>query len=283
MNEKKAKALYRGRRLAEGFPDLEAQGAVFFAEHQGTNSEALQVMQYIDRLADVRSGKPVVVLGCGPKPDTLAKIVQCGFNAVGVEPIAALVEAANRWLDGRGQVLQGQAESLPFADSSCSMVIAESVLEHVESPHMALAEAYRVLAPGGVLYLYTTNRLRFSVSGRNGEFNVPFFNWLPAVVKESYVHHHLHFDPRLANLSPRPAVHWFTYAELCKLGRWAGFSQFYAKLDLLEPGDPAASSWLRRTFLKWFKYRPWLRSLALVHYGNSIFMVKRAAPGEIAA
>ena len=191
MNETKAKALYRDRRLADGFPDLEAQGAVFFAEHQGTNSEALQVMQYIDRLADVRSGKPVVVLGCGPKPDTLAKIVQGGFNAVGVEPIAALVESANRWLEGRGQVLQGQAESLP--------------------------------------------------------------------------------------------VHWFTYAELCKLGRWAGFSQFYAKLDLLEPGDSAASSWLRRTFLKWFKYRPWLRSLALVHYGNSIFMVKRAAPREIAA
>jgi len=35
---------------------------------------------------------------------------------------------------------------------------------------------------GGIAYITTTNRLRFSLRGDNGEYNVRFFNWLPRVV-----------------------------------------------------------------------------------------------------
>ena len=58
----------------------------------------------------------------------------------------------------------------------------------------------------------TTNRYRFSPTGSNDEFRVRFFNWFPRIVKESYVFQHLHFDPTLANYSPRPAVHSRTVA-----------------------------------------------------------------------
>ena len=46
--------------------------------------------------------------------------------------------------------------------------------------------------------------------------------------------------PAVVVLSTRPAVHWFTYADLCRRGREAGFHRFYTKFDLLEPGDPSA-------------------------------------------
>jgi hypothetical protein len=60
-------------------------------------------MQYIDRLADVlpEAGGRTRVRA---EARHAAKIAQSGFNAVGVEPIAALVETANRWLEGRGRV-----------------------------------------------------------------------------------------------------------------------------------------------------------------------------------
>ena len=42
--------------------------------------------------------------------------------------------------------------------------------------------------------------------------------------------HHLHYNPSLANFSLRPAVHWWTYADLCRAGREAGFAQFYTRI-----------------------------------------------------
>lgn len=43
--------------------------------------------------------------------------------------------------------------TLPFADDAFDRLIATHVLEHVPSPHLAIAEWVRVLKPGGVLSL----------------------------------------------------------------------------------------------------------------------------------
>jgi SAM-dependent methyltransferase len=188
------------------------------------------------------------------------------------------VDTALAFLDGRGTVLVGAAEQLPLADGSQNVVLFESVLEHVDSPIKTLNEAYRVLAAGGVAYVVTTNRLRFSPSGASGEFNVRFYNWLPRLVRESYVFEQLHFRPELANFTPRPAVHWFTYADLCELGRAASFAQFYSHVDLLRPDDATVKStrWKRR-LLERVQSTPWLRALALTQVGGTVIMWKRAA------
>jgi ubiquinone/menaquinone biosynthesis C-methylase UbiE len=150
------------------------------------------------------------------------------------------------------------------------------VLEHVDSPPLALNEVFRVLRPGGVLYIYTTNRWKLSLRGFTGEYSVPFINWFPRVVQESYVFQMLHYDPALANFNARPAVHWFTYPDLCRLGRDAGFAQFYSPLDLVDTSSPFVSgSRLRRFVLDKVRYRPWLRGLALTQSGGAIFMYKR--------
>lgn len=46
---------------------------------------------------------------------------------------------------------QADAAALPFRDGAFGAVLMAEVLEHVRSPAAALAEAARVLAPGGVL------------------------------------------------------------------------------------------------------------------------------------
>src|SRR5687768_664147 len=53
----------------------------------------------------------------------------------------------------------GHACALPFHDHSLDYVIASHVLEHVANPIAALAEWYRVVRPGGIIYLVVPNRL----------------------------------------------------------------------------------------------------------------------------
>ena len=158
-------------------------------------------------------------------------------------------------------------------------MLLDSVLEHVDSAEQTLKEIFRVLRPGGVCFIATTNRLRFSLVGYNGEFRTPFYNWFPRLLKESYVFQHLHYKPTLANFTPRPAVHWFTFSDLCRLGRQAGFAQFYSPIDLMQPDDPRFARGvirrLLRPLLSVVKHSPLLRSLVLSQFG-SIYMWKRS-------
>ncbi|MSU48867.1 MAG: class I SAM-dependent methyltransferase [Opitutus sp.] len=52
----------------------------------------------------------------------------------------------------------GHACALPFHSHTLDYVIASHVLEHVANPVAALAEWYRVLKPGGIIYLVVPNR-----------------------------------------------------------------------------------------------------------------------------
>jgi SAM-dependent methyltransferase len=270
------------RKLADGYPDIERLGAEHFADHQDITNDVLKTMQRIGRLTDLGPSPRVLVIGCGPKPQSVRELRDAGFTAIGVEPVSRSVEIAAEYLGAPGLVLQGTAEVMPAEAGSQDVVIMESVLEHVDSAHQSVAEAYRVLRPGGVLYITTTNRTRFSPTGKNGEFFVPFFNWLPAIVRESYVFRHLHYEPSLASYTPRPAVHWFTYPELCALGRQAGFAQFYSFLDLIDEttDESVASSRAKTWIIRTVRRRPWFRALMISQMtGNPMFMYKRSDPG----
>ena len=266
--------LYSDRKLTEGYPDLESSAVDWFSENQSCSSNVEDVLRQIDRMIDLANGsRRVLVVGCGPKPATVVKLLAMGYEAHGVEPVPGLAKAAATFIDDPKRISIGQAESLPAANESQQVVLLESVLEHVDSPTQALAEAYRVLEPGGVLYIYTTNRFRVSLRGYNGEFHIPFCNWFPRLVQESMVFKHLHYAPKLANYSLRPAVHWFSYSNLCRRGREVGFAQFYSKLDSL--ATIPARGWKQR-LAKLASRSILLRSLVLLQYGNSIYMWKRA-------
>jgi SAM-dependent methyltransferase len=49
--------------------------------------------------------------------------------------------------------VQAKAEALPFADNSFAGVICSELLEHVVQPPAVLAEIFRVLAKGGLLFV----------------------------------------------------------------------------------------------------------------------------------
>lgn len=270
------KVSYDDRFFSEGYPQLETAGVAHYSQTQEPISRTPENLKCIGKIINLNEGlRTALVIGCGPNPTSVRELLDRGFDAVGIEPVSGSAAAAARFLREPGRVLQASAESLPVASHSQRIVLMEAVLEHVDSPLLSVGEAYRVLAPGGVLSVYTTNRHKISLSGQNQEFRTPFYNWFPPIVKESYVFQHLHYDPSLAHYTPRPAVHWFTYSELCSLGRTVGFAQFYSLLDLVEIGSPS----LRKGFRQWLvtaaRTNPWLRAFALTQYGSGIFMWKR--------
>lgn len=272
--------LYKDRRLTEGYPGLdELQRQEIQRRGQRASPDCRQTVAYLTRLLPPGPRqRSALVVGCGPHPEIIRVLTAAGFVAAGVEPVPAIVQEARAFLGAEQQVLQGAAEALPVADNSQTAVLLESVLEHVDSPERTLAELYRVTQPGGLVYLTTTNRLAW----RNNEYRRRFFQWFPPLLQEAYVHHHLHFDPSLANYTTRPAVHWFSYATLCRLGRGAGFYKFYSKLDVVTAADrPIANSRLRRFLFERIRTSPLLRALALTQEaGGAIFMCKRPAAAE---
>ena len=272
---------YQDRKLSEGYPELGKLAHKAFSDSLNLRPDdeprLERLLIYLGRLVDTNQCIKIAILGCGPRPQPQKILIEKGYQVVGVEPVESFVKSAREYLGEPNAVINGAAEKIPLPDCSQDVVFFESVLEHVDSIPQSLEEIYRVLAPGGVLYLSTTNRYRFSIRGFNGEFNVPFYNWFPPLVKESYIFQHLHYKPTLANFTERPAVHWLSFADLCGFGRVAGFFKFYSILDLLRKNDRSITkSRVRRIVLPIIQRNPWLRSLALTQIGHVIFMIKRS-------
>jgi 2-polyprenyl-6-hydroxyphenyl methylase/3-demethylubiquinone-9 3-methyltransferase len=103
-------------------------------------------------------GKSVLDVGCGGGLLSNA-LAQEGHRVTGIdlsEP--SLVVAQKNDPSGKVQYLKANAYSLPFEDRSFDAVCAMDVLEHVEEPRRLIAEAGRVLKPGGLFFFHTFNR-----------------------------------------------------------------------------------------------------------------------------
>jgi SAM-dependent methyltransferase len=105
-------------------------------------------LEYVDR--DARSA-PVRVLDVGCSLGyTLDAARSLGCEPAGVDVSGVAVAACRK----AGHVAEvGQLASLPFPDGHFAVVVMKHVLEHTPDPLAALAEARRVLEPGGVLFV----------------------------------------------------------------------------------------------------------------------------------
>jgi len=93
-------------------------------------------------LREICKGKRTIDIGCGF--GRFRPIVEeAGGEWVGVEPF-----------EGGANTVVADAEDLPFEDNSFEVAIMHAVMEHIPDVSKAIAEAARVLKPGGVLVGY---------------------------------------------------------------------------------------------------------------------------------
>lgn len=112
-----------------------------------------------DRLG-VQPGERTLDLGCGQGRHAFelyrrgAAVVAFDQNAADLADVEAMFAAMA--LEGQGapggaSTCRGDALDLPFADGDFDRLVVSEILEHVPNDRRAIAEAVRVLRPGGTM------------------------------------------------------------------------------------------------------------------------------------
>jgi 2-polyprenyl-6-hydroxyphenyl methylase/3-demethylubiquinone-9 3-methyltransferase len=97
-------------------------------------------------------------IGCGAGFLSNA-LAEAGYEVVGVDASEQSLRVAKRYdATGSVQYQLGDANHLPYENESFQVVCAMDFLEHVEQPGHVIAEAARVLVPGGLFFFHTFNR-----------------------------------------------------------------------------------------------------------------------------
>lgn len=98
-------------------------------------------------------------LGCGPG-ELLSRLAEGARQAIGVDSSPRMLELAAARMAGRtnASLRLGELEHLPLRDGEIQAATLSMVLHHVSDPLAVLAEARRVLAPGGSLFIAEFDR-----------------------------------------------------------------------------------------------------------------------------
>lgn len=103
---------------------------------------------------DLGAGRGEQLQGCQNKRKRLLRLQGKADRVVGLDVDDAIMH--HPFLDERHVITIG--ESWPLADASADMIVSDWVLEHVGDPAGLVAEAHRVLKPGGWFCAHTPNK-----------------------------------------------------------------------------------------------------------------------------
>ncbi len=110
-------------------------------DYPGIRSAILGLVESIDN-------RRVLEVGCGTC-NWVAVLAQAGCEVAGIDPSKEMLRRAPD--AARGDIREGFAEALPWADASFDVVFYINALHHFATPELALRETFRVLRPGGRL------------------------------------------------------------------------------------------------------------------------------------
>ena len=93
-------------------------------------------------------------LGCGTGSFTI-ELAKSGARVIGIDQSAAMLRFARKYMKeyGKVELRQGSLEQLPIPDRSCNVATLVLVLSYVADVEAVLREAFRILVPGGRLFV----------------------------------------------------------------------------------------------------------------------------------
>jgi ubiquinone/menaquinone biosynthesis C-methylase UbiE len=181
------------------------------------------------------AGTPrLLELACGPGAHALPW-AERGADVTGIDFDFELLRiardrcAAGGVATDRHRWAASDATRLPFRDACFDVINCNSLFEHVPDWRAVLREMSRVVRPGGVVIVYTSNR---HCPLQNEINHFPFYPWLPEAIKGRILRWIMAHRRDLVNYTEFPAIHWFTYPGLKRAFREEGFEPF-DRVDLL--------------------------------------------------
>ena len=212
----------------------------------------------------------VLDVGCGA--GTLSVLwAEAGHRVIGIDVNAPLIELARKRGAESSRTVDfrvGTATALPLEDESIDICMVPELLEHVAEWEKCLDEFTRVLRPGGLLYLTTTNRL----CPRQQEFNLPLYSWYPGFLKRRFEAMAVGKYPGLANHATYPAVNWFTVGQLRSEFRRRGCATVLDRFDISSFDDKGPLRNRIIAFIRWFA--PARMAAQFLNSGSSVLGIK---------
>ena len=110
-------------------------------------------------VGEIAPGETVLDVGSGSGFDCFiaAKMVGPTGKVIGVDMTDAMLEKSRKTADNMGltqlEFKKGFAEKLPVPDASVDVVISNGVIDLTPDKYASFLEVFRVLKPGGRLYL----------------------------------------------------------------------------------------------------------------------------------
>ena len=130
----------------------DAYGAVIRLRHA-------TALRWVDDVQPRAIGAPILEVGCG-SGHLAEALAGRGLAVTAMDRALYMAEMAGRRLvpyASAGFVLQGNAETLPFASERFEMVIALGLIGWLPCPARFIQESQRVLRPGGYLIVSAAN------------------------------------------------------------------------------------------------------------------------------
>jgi SAM-dependent methyltransferase len=109
------------------------------------------------RLSGLPKGARVADLGCGSGAFT-ELLRRRGYTSVGLDISPKLVALGRRKYPGL-ELIEGDAENLPFENASLDGILLSGLVHHFPDPRRLAGEVKRVLKSGGAFVAFDPNRL----------------------------------------------------------------------------------------------------------------------------
>jgi ubiquinone/menaquinone biosynthesis C-methylase UbiE len=120
-------------------------------ETPARRADAAELESILSHSISCDTGRHILDAGCGPGYWTRRVLSRGGATCIGLDMSLARLRLS------QGPRVQGMIERMPFRDGVFDAIVAINVLEYVRDTHDALDEMWRVLKPGGRVFIRTKN------------------------------------------------------------------------------------------------------------------------------